>query len=136
MLSYHCRARNNATICRRGSGYVYERFQEKGLDCCNQMEKEVLVDICFHSMMEECIIFLENLSFLSYSKLMEAARNTNELVRRTSRSSSTTRPSHPPMVRPSSRKRLIVRALNNKGKEAGLSSLKRRPFDKRTPRST
>lgn len=44
----------------------------RALNCCNVVVVEVLVD--------EYRIFLENLSFLSFSKLMKAPRRTNELV--------------------------------------------------------
>lgn len=40
----------------------------------------MLVNVCSHGMKEECRIFLENLSFSSFCKLMEAARRTSESV--------------------------------------------------------
>lgn len=45
----------------------------------------MLVSICLHGMTEEYRVFLENLSFCSFAKLMEAARSTNESVHRSSR---------------------------------------------------
>lgn len=59
------------------------------------VEEEILVNVCLHGMNNEYRVFLENLTFPSFSKLMEAARQTNEPVRRTpkpSRSFPTARP--------------------------------------------
>lgn len=50
------------------------------------MWQQVLVDVCLHHMLEELCIFLENLSVPYFSRLMEAARRTNESVSRTLRS--------------------------------------------------
>lgn len=38
------------------------RFHERALDCCNLMAEEVIVDVCFHGMLEEYCIFLEMFS--------------------------------------------------------------------------
>lgn len=42
--------------------------------------QRVLVDVCLHDIMGEYRIFLKNLSFLLFFKLMKAARRTNESV--------------------------------------------------------
>lgn len=65
------------------------RFHEKAMDRCDSVAEEVLSNIWFHSMVNKYITFLENLSFLSFSVLMEVGRRTSELVCRTSRSFST-----------------------------------------------
>lgn len=53
-----------------------KRFHKKALDCCNPVAKDVLVDICLHGMVEDHQIYLENLSFSSFSRLIEATRQT------------------------------------------------------------
>lgn len=62
----------------------------KALDYCDLVDERMLVNIYLHSMIEEYLIFLENFSFSSFSKLMKAACCTNESVQlsSTSRSSS------------------------------------------------
>lgn len=45
----------------------------------------MLVDVCLHGMPNEYRVYLENLTFLSFSKLIEAVRRTNESVRKPSR---------------------------------------------------
>lgn len=62
-----------------------KRFPENTLDCNNVVDEETLVDICLHGMANEYRVYLENLTFLSFSKLMDAARRTNESVRKPSR---------------------------------------------------
>lgn len=69
------------------------RFSENALDCCYLVSKEMLVSVCLHGMAEENMLFLENLSFLSFAKLMKAARRTNDSVRKLSRCSTSLRPS-------------------------------------------
>lgn len=78
------------------------RIQEKTLDCCNTVDEEVLVNACLHGMLDEYHVYLENLSFLSFFMLMEAARRTNEFVKRTSKWSCASRPNF--MVRPATPK--------------------------------
>lgn len=56
------------------------RFHEKALDCCDLVDEQVLVKICLHDMAEEYIIFLENLSFPSFSKLIKEACRIKEAV--------------------------------------------------------
>lgn len=46
----------------------------------------MLIDVCVHGMMKEYRIFLDNLSFSSFSKLMEAARGANESVQPSTKS--------------------------------------------------
>lgn len=52
-------------------GYIHEKVLNKALDYCHLVGERVLVDVCLHCMLEECRIFLENLSFSFFSKLME-----------------------------------------------------------------
>lgn len=47
----------------------------------------MLVNVRLHDMMKKYSIFLENLCFPPFSKLMEAARCTNESIPKASRSS-------------------------------------------------
>lgn len=73
----------------------------------------MLVNVCFHGMMEVYKIFLERMCFpSSFSKLMEVARHINESVQRTSRASTVVRPNHTIVVLPVPRKRPIVVAIN------------------------
>lgn len=65
---------------RGRSRYIGERFHDKALDCSDPLEERTLVDICLRGMLEECRIFLENLSFSSFFKLMEATRLTSETI--------------------------------------------------------
>lgn len=78
------------------------------------MVEEVLIDVCFHDKMDEHIIFWKNLSFPSFSILVEAARSANESVRRILRSRSAIRPS--PIVRSAPNKRMMIGTFE-KGKE-------------------
>lgn len=55
-----------------------KRFHERAFNYFHLVEERMLVDVCLLGMMEEYRIFLENLSFYSFSKLMELARHTNE----------------------------------------------------------
>lgn len=66
-----------------------KRFHDKALDCVNPVDEEVLVNMCLHGMNDEYRVFLENLMFSSFSNSMEAARRTNESVRRTPKASRT-----------------------------------------------
>lgn len=49
---------------------------KKALDCFDPIAEEVLVDGWLHDILEEYCIFLENLCFLSFTKLIEIARRT------------------------------------------------------------
>lgn len=83
------------------------------------VDEETMVDVCLQWHDHEYRVFLENLMFPSFSKLMEAARRINESVRRTPRSSL---PNHPSLVeRPFPRKRPIVTAVE-KYQEATMFS--------------
>lgn len=42
------------------------------------VEERVLVEVCLHGMLKEFRIFLENLSFSSFSKLVKAAHHNKE----------------------------------------------------------
>lgn len=94
-----------------------------------------LVKICLHAIVEEYRIFLENLSFSSFSKLMEAPRLTKESMHRTSRSSSAARPIHQPTVRPAPRKRSIVATIDRDKRSKTFNS-KRSSFEKRKPKES
>lgn len=50
-----------------------KRFRERALDCSDVVNEENLVDIFLHGMANKYRVYLENLTFLSFSKLMEAA---------------------------------------------------------------
>lgn len=54
----------------------------------------MLNNACPRGMMEEYRIFQENLSFPSFSKLMEVARHTNKSVHELSRGRAAVRASH------------------------------------------
>lgn len=72
-----------------------KRFHDKALEYVDPVDEETLVNVCLHGMSGEYRAFLENLIFSSFSKLMEAARRTNESVRRTlgaNKTFSTSRP--------------------------------------------
>lgn len=56
-----------------------KKFHDKALDCVDPVDEEVLVNVGLHGMKNEYRVFLENLMFSSFSKLMEAARRTNEV---------------------------------------------------------
>lgn len=62
-----------------------KRFRERALDCSDAVDEETLVDVCLYGMANEYRVYLENLTFPSFSKLMEAARRINESVRKPSR---------------------------------------------------
>lgn len=66
-----------------------KRFYDKTLDCCDPMEGRLLVHMFLHSRLEEYRMFLESLSFSSFSKLMEASRYSNDSVRKALQLSST-----------------------------------------------
>lgn len=68
------------------------RFHEKALDCCDPVDKVVLVNFCLHNMMEEYRIFLENLSFRSLLNLWGQPIAQMSQMHRTSRASATVRP--------------------------------------------
>lgn len=44
-----------------------KRFHDKALDCVDPMEEEILVNVCLYGMNDEYRIFLENLTFPSFS---------------------------------------------------------------------
>lgn len=50
------------------------RFHERAMDCYDQVDGEVFVNVYLYGMMEEHHSFLENLSFSLFSRLMEAGR--------------------------------------------------------------
>lgn len=45
------------------------RFHEKALYCCNPVAEDLVVEVCVHGMIEDCRIYLENLSFSYFSRL-------------------------------------------------------------------
>lgn len=50
-----------------------KRFRERALDYSDVVNEKTLVDIFLHGMANEYWAYLENLTCLSFSKLMEAA---------------------------------------------------------------
>lgn len=54
-----------------------EIFHKKALDCRNPVTEDVLVHVCLYGIR----IYLENLTFPSSSKSMDAMSHTNESVR-------------------------------------------------------
>lgn len=103
-----------------------KRFRDKALDCCNLVAERMPVEVCLDGMLEEYHISLEKLFFSFFSKLLEAARWTNESVHRASRpcSSSRSNLNHVP------RKRSIV-VTRKKGEGSRLFSSKRPTNDRR-----
>lgn len=85
-----------------------KRFHEKTLDCVDPVNEEVLVNVCLHGMNDEYRVFLENLTFSSFSKLMEKGRPKNESMRRTPKSSSAV-----PLYMPFQKKRHIVATIES-----------------------
>lgn len=59
-----------------------KRFHDKALDYVDPVDEEILVNVCLHGMNDKYRVFLKNLTFSSFSKLIEIARKTNESVRR------------------------------------------------------
>lgn len=56
------------------------------------VSEETMVDVCLRGMANGYCVFLENLTFPSFSKLSEAARRTNEYLRKTPLPSLVSRP--------------------------------------------
>lgn len=102
---------SDQTIPRRGLGCLCERFHERALDCSDAVDEETLVDMCLHGMVNEYRVYLENLTFPSFSRLMETARRTNESFRKPSRSVINTHTSVAP--RPFHRKRSMIAAVED-----------------------
>lgn len=50
-----------------------KRFHEKALECSDPVDEEILVNVCLYDMDNGCRVFLENIFYLSYSKLMKAS---------------------------------------------------------------
>lgn len=96
------------------------------------MAEDVLVDLSLHFMTEDYRINLESLFFSSFSRLMETARCTNELVRKTSRSSSLIRSSS--LVRTVSKKRTMITIIE-KGKGARFPVQRKHAMARRRPRN-
>lgn len=46
-------------------------FLVEVLDCCGSVAKDMLVDVCIHGIVEDYIIYIENLSFSSFFRLRE-----------------------------------------------------------------
>lgn len=78
-------------------------FREKALDCYDQVDDEMLINVCLHGMTKEYRVFLENLSFLS-SKMMEAAQPTKESVDGSSKFHANAKPSQASTGRPAQKK--------------------------------
>lgn len=102
-----------------------KRFYEKTLDYYDAADKETMVDICLHDMVNEYCVLVEILSFPSFFKLMEAARWTDEYQKMTPKPSLVSCPSL--VARKFSRKRPIV-AIVEKSPEAMPSNWKKPPY--------
>lgn len=96
-----------------------KRFHDKALDYVDPVEEEILVNVCLHDMNDEYQVFLENLTFSSFSKLMEAARRANESTRRTPKPNRTF-----PTARPFAQRKQDVAAVEG-DQRSGSSSQKR-----------
>lgn len=81
-------------------------FHDKALDCVDTVDKEVLVNVCLHGMNDVYRVFLENLTFSSFSKLMEATKRTKKSVRRTLKLSRVF-----PTMRPFAKRKQMVAAV-------------------------
>lgn len=92
-----------------------KRFRERALDCSDAVDKETLVDVCLQDMANEYQVYLQNLTFPSFSKLVEAARRTNESVRNPSRPAINSHSGVAPRSFP--RKRHVIAAIED-GREA------------------
>lgn len=90
---------------------LFEEILRKALDCCDSINEEVLIEVCLLGMLKEYYIFLKNLAFSSFFKLMEATSHTNYVIRRTKRSSSATQTSLASITRKVRRKGLVVVGL-------------------------
>lgn len=87
------------------------RFHEIAFDRCNAVDEETLIDIYLHGMTNEYRVYLENLTFPSLSKLMEATRRTYRSFGRTPRSSLVNRSG--PVPRQFPRRRAVVAAVED-----------------------
>lgn len=83
--------------------------------------------------MKKYRVFLEDLSFSSFPKLMEAKLGTNESVGSSSKFITSVRPSQAPIGRLAPKKRLIFVALDEAKKVRPFDS-KRSAFGKREPK--
>lgn len=110
--------------------FYVRRSREKALEHCDLVYEEMLVDVCFHGMVKKYRVFLENLSFSSFPKLIEPRQRSNESVCRSSKFITSVKPSHAPISRLEPKKRLIFVALNE-AKEVRPFSSKRLAFEKR-----
>lgn len=55
---------------------MLERFHERELNCCDAVDEETLVDICWHGMINEYRVYLDKITFPSFFKVIEVARRT------------------------------------------------------------
>lgn len=109
------------------------RFRERALYCSDAVDEETLIGVCLHGMVNEYRVYLENLTFPSFSKLIEAARRTNESVRKPSRSTTSNHSGIAP--RSFSRKRPVVAAVED-GQGLGLPSQRNLPSSQDTRQTT
>lgn len=103
-----CYSRSYVTRFTRSPGHIRKESPRQSLRLLLSVEEEVLINVCPHGMLEEYRIFLENLFFAPFSKLMEAACRTNESVSRILKPSLAVQPTPSPSFRPDPRKRSIV----------------------------
>lgn len=55
----------------KGSDACVKSFHEKVLDCYDAVAENMLVDVCLHEVVEDYLTYLENVSFSSFSRLVE-----------------------------------------------------------------
>lgn len=89
-----------------------KRFHKKALDCRDPVAEDMLVEVCLQGMIENYMIFSENLSFPFLLLLMETARRTN--VTKTLKSSLT--------IWYVSKKRPVIQIVEKGKSDKGCSS--------------
>lgn len=94
-------------------------FHEKALDRCDPVTKDMLVDVSLHEMIDGHQIYLDNLSFSFFLRLKEAARSTNDSIRKTLS-----------MIRSMLKKMHVIPAVEEI-KEVKSSSLRKTPYNRR-----
>lgn len=100
--------RTRQFLCKDLDLYV-KKFHERALGYCDAVDEETRVDFCLHSITSEYFVYLETLTFSSFSKLMEAARRTYESAKKIPRPSLASCPKSITRLFP--RERLIVAAV-------------------------
>lgn len=102
----------------------------KGPRIGDPVNEDVFVNVCLHGLLKEYHSLLENLSFPSFSSLMEVPRNINKSMAQTSKPSFA---SHLNLIIRTPRKRPIVIAFE---KDQGTSSLSSKGLSYKHERKT